>query len=169
MIKLTSPETYTATIAGVEWSNITPQSDMWAGLQERIANGETVEDLTLPQPVSDQQINTERARRLQMDFEFNGQMFQRDTLSLSRITGAATLAGFAVVSGAQPGNLRWSDPDNDFEWIAADNSVITMDAQTCFAFGQAAARRETEIVFAAKALREMSPIPENFTDDIWWP
>lgn len=114
------------------------------------------------------EINEERARRLEMDFEFQGKMFQRDTLSLSRITGAATLAGFAVFAGAQPGNYRWSDPENDFEWIASDNSIIKMDAQTCFAFGQVAAQVETRIIFAAKILRQMEPIPENFTDDIWW-
>lgn len=50
MIKLTAPETYTATIGGVEWSNITPASYMWAEVQERIAGGEEVIDLTGPQP-----------------------------------------------------------------------------------------------------------------------
>lgn len=50
MIKLTAPDTYTATIGGVEWSNITPASYMWAEVQDRIAGGEEVIDLTAPQP-----------------------------------------------------------------------------------------------------------------------
>jgi hypothetical protein len=50
MIKLTAPETYTATVGGVEWSNITPVSYMWDEVQERIADGEEVIDLTGPQP-----------------------------------------------------------------------------------------------------------------------
>lgn len=48
MIKLTAPETYTATIGGVEWSNITPASYMWDNVQERIEGGEQVIDLTGP-------------------------------------------------------------------------------------------------------------------------
>lgn len=114
-------------------------------------------------------IRVERDRRLNADFEFQGVMYQRDQVSLARITGAATLAGFAVAAGSPAGYLRWANPDEDFAWIASDNSVVTMDAQTAFAFGQAAAAVETAIVFAAKTLREMDPIPENFTDDEHWP
>lgn len=50
MIKLTAPETYTANIGGVEWSNITPASYMWDEVQERIAGGEEVVDITDPRP-----------------------------------------------------------------------------------------------------------------------
>lgn len=114
-------------------------------------------------------IRAERDRRLAADFAFQGVMYQRDQVSLARITGAATLAGFAVAGGAQPGDLRWADPAQDFAWIASDNTVVTMDAYTAFAFGQAAASVETAIVFAAKTLREMDPIPADYTDDLWWP
>jgi len=128
-------------------------------------------DLPTPAPVpfvyTAQDVNQERARRLQQDFTFNGVAFQRDTVSLSRITGAATLAGFAVGAGAQEGNLRWANADQDFAWIASDNSVVPMDAQTCFAFGQAAAAVETTIVFAAKSLRELAPIPDPATWAGW--
>ena len=114
-------------------------------------------------------VNAERDRRLQADFEFQGVMYQRDTVSLARITGAATLAGFAVAAGSPPGNLRWANPAQDFAWIASDNSITLMDAQTAFAFGQAAAAVETAMVFAAKSLREMDPIPADFADDGYWP
>ncbi|ARU02964.1 DUF4376 domain-containing protein [Yoonia vestfoldensis] len=115
------------------------------------------------------EINAERDRRLRADFAFAGKMFQRDAVSLARITGAATLAGFAMAQGAGAGDLRWANPDRDFMWIAADNSLMPMDAPTAFDFGAAAAQVETEIVFAARALREMDPVPDDIADDQWWP
>jgi len=119
-------------------------------------------------PPSSNDVNAERDRRIAADFEFQGKMYQRDQTSLQRITGAATLAGFAIASGAQPGNLRWANSEQDFGWIASDNTITPMDAQTCFAFGQAAAAVETRLVFAAKQLRNMEPIPDDFADDRWW-
>jgi len=113
-------------------------------------------------------VNAERDRRLQADFEFHGKMYQRDAVSLQRIAGKATLAGFAIAAGAQSGNLRWDNPERDFGWIASDNTITPMDAQTCFAFGQAAAAVETRLVFAAKQLRDMDPIPADYTDNKWW-
>lgn len=129
--------------------------------------GDTWDGSTFAREVSIKEINAERDRRLSADFEFQGKMYQRDPVSLARITGAATLAGFAVAGGAQVGDLRWANADQDFGWIASDNSVTPMDAQTCFAFGQAAANVETRLVFAAKALREMSPRPAVLTDEHW--
>ncbi len=114
-------------------------------------------------------VNAERDRRLDADFAFQGKLYQRDSKSLSRITGAATLAGFAIANGAQPGDYRWHGGDTDFEWIASDNSLTKMDAQTAFQFGQVAANVETRIVFAAKSLREMDPIPVDYDDDARWP
>lgn len=132
---------------------------------------EDLPDPPQPEPPAipmSEKVNAERDRRLSSDFTFNGVAFQRDTKSLQRITGAATLAGFAIAQGAQPGNLRWSNPDRDFMWIASDNSTVTMDAQTAFAFGAAAARVETDLIFAAANLRAMDPIPEDYADDKWW-
>lgn len=115
-----------------------------------------------------EEIRVERNRRLVADFAFQGKMYQRDNVSLQRITGAATLAGFAVAAGSPVGNLRWANAERDFGWISSDNSVTLMDAQTAFEFGQVAASVETSIIFAAKAIREMEPIPENITDDVLW-
>jgi len=123
----------------------------------------------LKQPITPEDVKAERDRRLVADFEFNSKMFQRDKVSLQRITGAATLAGFAIGNGAAVGDLRWANPDSDFGWIASDDTVVPMDAYTAFQFGQAAAGVETSIIFAAKALREMNPIPDDFKDDKYWP
>jgi hypothetical protein len=119
-------------------------------------------------PVTPEMVNDERDRRLDANFEFQGKSYQRDRISLQRITGASTLAGFAIASGAQPGDLRWSNPDQDFGWIASDNSITWMDAQTCFAFGQAAAAVESSLIFSAMKLRGMEPIPQDFKGDDWW-
>ena len=48
-IVLTAPDTYTATIDGMVWSNITPAISFYADVQEAIANGEPVG--TPPAPV----------------------------------------------------------------------------------------------------------------------
>lgn len=118
--------------------------------------------------VTAEMVNAERDRRLADDFEFQGKLYQRDPTSLQRITGAATLAGFAIAAGKQAGDLRWANPDQDFGWIASDNTITPMDAQTCFAFGQAAAAVETRLIFRAKELRLMQHIPADYTDDSWW-
>lgn len=113
-------------------------------------------------------VNRERDRRLAGDFLFNGVLFQRDAVSLQRITGAATQAGFAMLNGSQPGDMRWFNPAADFVWISSNNTLVPMDAQTCYAFGQAASAVETALIFKAKALREMNPIPADYTNDSYW-
>ena len=100
---------------------------------------------------------------------FGGKVYATDEASLARITGAATLAGFAMAAGATTGNLRWHGGATDFAWIAEDNSINTMDAPTVFAFGQAAAANETAHIFAARAIKNIDPIPANYTDDALWP
>jgi len=126
-------------------------------------------DAPYESPPSVEAVNEERDRRLQLDFEFQGVMFQRDDVSMKRITGAASLAGFAMGQGAVAGNYLWHGGPNPFTWIASDNSLIQMDAPTTFAFGQAAAAIETSIIFAAKTLRETNPIPTDYTNDAYWP
>ena len=123
----------------------------------------------LPAPTRDD-VNAERDRRIADSFVFGGVAYDNNEQSKARITGAATLAGFAIVNGAQPGDLRWHGGATDFSWITADNSIVTMDAQTCFAFGQAAASHEKDHVFAAKALKVLGPIPADYaTNEAYWP
>jgi len=114
-------------------------------------------------------VNAERDRRLGTTFTFAGKSYDCDTASLARITGAATLAGFAMGAGAAAGNLRWHGGTADFTWIAADNTLTTMDAQTCFAFGNAAAANQSAHIFAGRTVKAMDPIPADYTDDKYWP
>lgn len=120
-------------------------------------------------PATAADVDRERDRRIEAGFSFGGKLYQSRVQDQKRIAGAGTLALAAIVAGAQVGDLRWHGGETDFVWIAADDSFNPMDAQTCLAFGQAAARHETMHVFAGKALKSMDPIPADYTDDAYWP
>jgi hypothetical protein len=113
-------------------------------------------------------INAERDRRVRLPFTFMGRRFDADERSIQRISGAATLAGFAIGAGVQPGNRRWHGGSTDFAWISADNEIVPMDAHTVFAFGQAAATNESAHVFAARVLKD-SGVTEGIQNDEHWP
>lgn len=148
-----------------------PQGDNWvltdiAGPGWQYINDEFVPPTsTAPTPID---VNKERDRRLRANFIFQGNEYQRDPLSMQRIAGAAQIASIAITNGAQAGDLRWYDNSTDFGWISANDNVILMDAPTVVNFGIAAAITETRLIFAARALRQMTPIPEDYTNDKWW-
>lgn len=114
-------------------------------------------------------VDRERDRRIDGGFTFNGTRFQTRPQDRDNIAGASTAALAAIVSGAQPGDLRWADPDSDFVWIAEDNTTVAMDAQTTLAFGQAAMQYKSALIFAARALKDLNPIPTDYQDDSYWP
>ena len=113
-------------------------------------------------------VDAERDRRIATAFEFNGVAYQLDQVSQGRVTAMGADARFAIISGAQAGDLRWADPDADFGWIATDNSVTPMDAPTMAAFADAAKLWVKRHTFAARALKAMDPIPDP-TDGQYWP
>lgn len=132
----------------------------------RVATADDIARVQRRQPVA---VDKERDRRVDAGVEFQGVMFQSRATDRENIAGAAQLAFMAVVAGAQPGDLRWSNPEQDFTWIASDNSLVAMDAQTVVAFGKAAAERKQALIFAARQLKDMEQIPDDYTDDKWWP
>ena len=113
-------------------------------------------------------VNVERDRRLRQ-FPFAGRPFDfvNGRGSDINITGAGTLA-LAAIIGGHGGTLRWVDPGADFMWIAADNTSVPMDAETCLAFAQAAASWKARHVVRARALKETVPIPADYADDARW-
>jgi hypothetical protein len=113
-------------------------------------------------------VNAERDRRAGLGFTYNSVVFQSDAKSMAAIDRASTLAFVAITNGAAAGNLRWSDPNADFYWIAADNSHVTMDAQTVVALAQASAAFNTNLTLKAAALKATSPIPTDYTADSYW-
>ena len=114
-------------------------------------------------------VNAERDRRIQDNFVFNTVAFDFDTNSKSNIAGAASLAGFAIGAGALVGNYQWNGSGVDFSWLAEDNTSVLMDAQTTFAFGAAAAEHTRAHIVAARALKDLAVIPEDYTNDSHWP
>lgn len=120
-------------------------------------------------------IDAERDRRISAGFEFGGVRYQSRLPSTSHagdwevFSGKALEALIAIMGGAQPGDLRWSNPAEDFAWIAADNSRVPMDAQTVIELGKAASAHRTAHTFAGSDLKALSVIPANYADDQWWP
>ena len=114
-------------------------------------------------------IDAERDRRINDGFVFDGVAYQSRPEDRENIDGAATAALEAKLGDAKPGDLRWHDDDTDFVWIAKDNSTHAMDAQTMFAFGKAALKHKQAHIFAARAIKDMDPIPDDFTADHHWP
>lgn len=115
------------------------------------------------------EINAERDRRIAENFTFQGAPFDFDPLAKSNITGAASLAGFASAAGAGVGNTKWHGGVNDFTWLTRDNNLVAMDAPTVFAFGQAGAAHVSEHIFAARAIKDADPVPQDYTADTHWP
>lgn len=114
-------------------------------------------------------VDLERDRRIDAGITFEGVQYQSRGTDRENITGAAQLAFMAIVSGAQVGDLRWHGGDSDFQWIALDNSRVAMDAQTVVRLGKAAAIYKQALVFAGSNLKQMIPIPADYTDHRWWP
>lgn len=114
-------------------------------------------------------VDVERDRRIRAGITFADTRFQTRDEDMTNIMGAATAALAAITEGAQAGNLRWADPGTDFAWIAEDNSLVPMDAQTMMAFAQAVRSHKQAHIFAAKALKDSDPIPEDYAADGWWP
>lgn len=130
-------------------------------------DGETFSPPPPPAPTP-ADIDTERDRRIADGFTFQSKDYQSRPEDRENIAGAS-LAALAAMSNASPGDYRWNGGDSDFVWIAADNSLTPMDAQTMFAFGQAAMAHKQAHIFAARALKDAVPIPADYADDSHWP
>ncbi len=158
-----------ATIDGVRM--LVPD-DMTNGHRQMIAEweaaGNTIPTFEPPLPTS-ADLNAERDRRIAAGFVYGGNVFDFDDRAKANISGAAQLAFMAIVAGAQPGDLFWNGGLSPFTWIAADNSLATMDAHTVVEFGRTAAQHEQSHIFAARALKDMEPIPLDYTEDSYWP
>lgn len=118
-------------------------------------------------PVTEDDVNAERDRRLVLPFAFAGSMFQRDAVSVARINGAVSMAMAAMMAGTPADTALWVY-GGPFQWIAEDNSVVQMTPGEVVQFGLACAAVESRLVFAARVLKDMETIPEDFTADEYW-
>lgn len=124
--------------------------------------------LQLDKEQFDDLVTFERDRRIDAGFLFNGKLFQSRATDRENILGNAQLAFMAVSGGAEEKNLRWADVNSDFSWIAADNSMVTMDAQTMLAFAKASAAQKARLIFRAREIKDLVPRPADVTDDKLW-
>lgn len=155
-----------------------------------VAGGETVEPgelrrdgdrvlrgwVVIPAPLpTTEDVGAERDRRISSGFEFEGVRYQSRLPSPGRagdwdvFSSKALEALLAIMAGAQPGDLRWSDPAEDFAWIAADNSRVPMDAQTVIELAKAASAHRSRHTFAGSDLKALDPIPADYAADHNWP
>lgn len=120
-------------------------------------------------PLSSRDVDLERETRINDGFIYLGHEYQTDPSSRENIAGAAALSLASMI--ADPNGdlgLRWADPDEDFVWIATDNTAVPMTAAECQAFCQAAMQYKSNLIKAARALKDQ-PIPQDYADDKWWP
>ncbi len=134
-----------------------------------LAEGPPDYPVTQPPPLSSTDIDSERDRRIDSGVSHQGDSYQSRAGDRENIAGAAQLAFMAIVGGAKAGDFRWLSPEKDFVWIASDNSLVPMDAPTMVEFGKTAAAQKQALIFAARAIKDMEPIPVDFADDKWWP
>ncbi|NEW96907.1 DUF4376 domain-containing protein [Rhodopseudomonas sp. BR0G17] len=128
-------------------------------LGDPAAKGLVADEPPAPDPTAPELIvyvMTKRDELIDGGFTFLGVEYQTRPTDRENIQGAATLALMAIIDGAQVGDLRWNPdlPDQEFGWIALDNSVVPMDAQTTVAFARAAASRKSALIFGARAIKD---------------
>lgn len=132
-----------------------------------VASGAVIADYEPPAPTV-YDVGRERDRRMAL-MPFGGKVYQFNADSQANVSGAGTLALAAIIAGAQANDYRWASPDADFVWLAADNTTTQMDAQTMLAFAQAAASWKREHIYAARVIKDLSPIPADYAADARWP
>jgi len=115
------------------------------------------------------QIDSHRDQRILQGFVFYDVLYDSRPEDQKRISASLQFAYMSISAGAQANDLRWLDDDNDFVWIAKNNTLVPMDAFTVIEFAKAAVTWEKAHIFAARALKDMTIVPVNFMDDEFWP
>lgn len=133
-----------------------------------IVRDKSEEELLLESEKRRSLINEIRDERISRGFNFQNKMYDSRPEDQKRISGASQLAFMAIIAGAQPGDYMWAGQD-PFGWIAQDNSITLMDAHTMVEFSKTAAEWERLHIFAARELKNMEIVPNDYEDDKWWP
>lgn len=100
------------------------------------------------------EVDGERDRRTAAGFVFGGVLFQARPKDIANINGAAMAATIAISAGAGAAGLRWSNPDEDFAWIAADDTLVPMEAYDVVRFGLAALAHVSGLIMAARRIKD---------------
>ncbi len=159
-----------ATIDGALWDIPDHMSSRFRRMiAEWEEQGNIIPPYVTPSP-KQEEIDAERDTRIAAGFTFSGVFYQSRPEDRENIAGAALAALAAIGRGAQSGDYRWHGGETDFMWIAADNTMHQLDAQSTFAMGQAAMAHKQAHIFAARTLKDMDPIPADYaTNNAYWP
>lgn len=122
-------------------------------------------DLEVPK----EDVSRERDRRISSGFTWSTKEFQSDEDSRENINGAVSGALAYLISGGSPDELYWDNPNVPFMWLAKNNELIAMSPSQVVQFGQAMMAHKKQCIFAARTIKDMNPIPKDFTDDKYWP
>ncbi len=120
-----------------------------------------------PVEITSGMINSERDRRIDAGFTFDGHVFQADDVSLRKISGAATGAIIAKGLGADPASANWAADGSEFSWVSADNTIIPMSPDEMLAFGMTALAHVDAHTKAARVLK--GTLPADYASAAHWP
>lgn len=98
-------------------------------------------------------------------FEAGGESYEIQSRQSDRenILGLGFAAAQAIAAGAQPGDLRWLSPGDDFRFITATNDEIPMDAFTVAALYARGLAHKASLTYFAKALKDQVRAAEDPT------
>ena len=68
--------------------------------------------------------------------EFDGYTMALNASERTRITQAMTVALASIITGTEPGNTRWADPESEFTVTAMDGTSLVLDAHSTLRFGK---------------------------------
>ena len=121
-----------------------------------------------PEPITPEQVDRERNRRVAV-LTFSGKAYDFDASSQQNISAMGTFAKLFIAGGGDPAKADWVQDGTPFVWIAKDNSLNPMTAGTMSQFADAALAHKSGLIFAARALKDTNPIPQDYADDKHWP
>tara|TARA_R100001086_G_scaffold16743_2_gene8193 strand:- start:2297 stop:2815 length:519 start_codon:yes stop_codon:yes gene_type:complete len=121
-----------------------------------------------PEPASED-VNKERNRRISGGFSWNGHTFQSDPDSRENIIGSSVDATEFMRSGGSSDEVYWQSPDTPFVWLSEENQLVPLSPAQMIDMGRALLSHKKNCIFAARVLKDMDPIPSDFTDDKYWP
>lgn len=113
----------------------------------------TPEQVAARKTVRKSDVTTLRDQKIDAGFTFEGVLYQSRQQDRENISGATQRAEMWLQAGGDPNTLRWDDPNSDFVWIAADNTLHPMSATTVKAFGFALFNFKKACIFNAYTLK----------------
>jgi len=115
-------------------------------------------------------VDAERDRRIALGFDWNGKHYQSRPEDIQNIDSMALAATSRIAQGQVDTGYRWFDPNVDFAWIAADNSLTLMNIEDMMNFAMVAAKWKSDNIRAGSEIKKTTGgIPANFATDGRWP